>query len=137
MRRLSHCLLLATVIAAGAAACGTADPLVRPTPPSVTVTETFSGSFKANSAVTHPFVSQAAGTVTATLSAVTPAVNIGLSLGTWDGTVCTIVKANDNATPTAAISGDVTSAASLCVRLYDVGNVTDTLEYTVTVVHPG
>jgi hypothetical protein len=47
------------------------------------------------------------------------------------------VKANDNATPTAAISGEVTSAASLCVRIYDVGNVTDSLEYTVTVVHPG
>ena len=136
MRRVIHRLLIASLAAIGAAACGSSTTPTTPTTPAPTVTETFSGTINQNGAVTNPFIAAASGRITATLSAVDPAVNIGLSLGTWDGLACHVVVAADNAAVTAAITASVTSLSSLCVRVYDVGNITDPVAYTVTVAHP-
>ena len=61
---------------------------------------------------------------------------VGLSLGTWNGTSCQIVLANDKATQAAVVIGTASSAGSLCVRVYDVGNVADPITYEIQVVHP-
>jgi hypothetical protein len=142
MRRLIPGLLLLAVVSAGAAGCNdnnnntTVTPT--PTPPTTTVTEVFSGSLSTNGASTYPFSATAGGTVTVTLTTLSPdaTLPVGLSLGTWTGSACQVVIANDSAAQAAAISGTVTSAASLCVRVYDVGKVTSPVDYTVTVVHP-
>jgi hypothetical protein len=140
MRRSSHRLLLAFLVAAGAvgaAACGNSDTPTTPTTPAVTVTETFAGTLTLNGATTYPFVTLASGTITVTLTSIDPAVAIGVSLGTWNGTVCTLVKANDAAVVGASLTGTTSSAALLCVRVADAtGTLTDPVAYTVTVVHP-
>ena len=143
MRRLIPGLLVLAVVAAGAAGCNdnnnnntVTNPTPTPTP--TTVTETFSGSLNTNGATTFPFSATAGGTVTVTLTTLSPdaTLPVGLSLGTWTGSACQVVIANDNAAQAAAISGTVTSAASLCVRVYDVGKVTSPVDFTVTVGHP-
>jgi hypothetical protein len=142
MRRLIPGLLLLAVVAAGAAGCNdnnnTTVTNPTPTPTATIVTEVFSGSLNTNGATTFPFSATAGGTVTVTLTTLSPdaTLPIGLSLGTWTGSACQVVIANDNAAQTAAISGTVTSAASLCVRVYDVGKVTSPVDFTVTVGHP-
>jgi hypothetical protein len=144
MRRLIPGLLLLAVFATGTAACNNNDStstVTTPTTttPTATVTEVFSGTLNLNGASTYPFTATAAGTVTATLTTLTPdaTLPIGLSLGTWTGSACQVVIANDSAAQTAAISGTVTSAAALCVRVYDpAAKVTTASDFTVTIVHP-
>jgi hypothetical protein len=125
-----------------AGACGD-DNNTTPTTPttpivSETVTETFSGDLKVNGAATHVFLVSRVGTVTIQLTAIDPAGSpvFGVSLGTWNGTACQVVIANDAAALNATVTGNVTAATSLCARVYDAGKLTDPLTYTITVVHP-
>jgi len=91
-----------------------------------------------NGAATHVFLVSSLGTVTIQLTAIDPAGSpvFGLSLGTWNGTACQVVIANDAAALNATVTGNVTAATSLCARVYDAGKLTDPLTYTITVVHP-
>jgi hypothetical protein len=119
--------------------CGDDEPEtpISPTPPP-TVTENFSGSINQNGAMTHPFSTALAGTVTATLTTVSPnsATVIGMSLGTWNGAVCQIILANDKATQGTIVVGTVSTFGSLCLRMYDVGGLTQPTSYEVQIVHP-
>ena len=142
MRRLIPGLLLLGVLAMSGAACSddTTDPTpTNPTPsnPGTTVTEPpFTGTLRMNGAATYPFTATAGGTITATLTTLSGSENIGLSIGTWTGAACQVVIANDNAAQAATISGTVTAAASLCVRVYDPGRLTAPADFNVTIVHP-
>jgi hypothetical protein len=142
MRGSISTLLLLAALATGAAGCSDDTPTTPTTPTTpgtpLTFTETFTGAINTNGAATSPFTAKTGGTVTATLTTVTPdaTVVVGMSLGTWTGTACQVVISNDSAVQGAAISGTVTSAASLCVRIYDVGKVATPLNYTISVVRP-
>ena len=128
--------------ALASAACGDDTPTTTPTTPTtptpVTTTETFSGELKVNGASTYPFAVTAAGTTTVQLTTVDPAGSpaFGLSLGTWNGASCQVVIANDAAALNSIVTGNVSAATSLCARVYDAGNLTGPLTYTITVVHP-
>lgn len=133
-------LLLVIAVAGGVTACDDETP-TSPTTPPAPVTETFSGSVTQNGAQTHSFSTASSGTVTATLKEVTlpgGAASIGFSLGTLSGTSCLIALANDVATGGAVLTGTMTGAGNLCVRMYDVGTLAPALPatYTVEVVHP-
>ncbi|HXG88654.1 MAG TPA: hypothetical protein VNJ02_09990 [Vicinamibacterales bacterium] len=122
------------------AACGKEETPTSPTPATpTTITEVFSGTINRNGAATHAFSSQASGNLTATLTTLSPdsTLVVGLSIGTLNLTgVCSIVLAKDNATQSTAVNGGVSSLATLCVRIYDVGNITEPVSYVITVVHP-
>lgn len=126
---------------AGAAGCDntntTGSSVASTTTPSVTVTESFTGTVIAKGAVTFPFAVSAAGTVTAVYSAITPNSSqvLGLALGTWNGTSCGVIIANDAATTNVTVAGATTAAGNLCVRVYDVGKLTETQTFTLLVTH--
>lgn len=138
MRRLSLAFLSLTCLAAA----GCKDPLASLVAPtvSVTVTESFTGTLTLNGATSHPFTvtSTGGGEVTATLKAVGPdsAAVVGLGLGTWNGSSCQIIITNDRAVQTSSILGRATSTGSLCVRLFDVGQIGGPVDYEIEVVHP-
>ena len=139
MLRSSRLSMAVALLAVTVSACESDPPTTpSPTPTPAPTTETFSGSVSPNGAATFPFTVASAGTVTASLTTVQPdaTVALGLSLGTWNGTLCQIVLANDNALVGTVVTGAVASLGSLCVRVYDTGKVTGTMTYTVTVVHP-
>ena len=131
-------LLAACVL--GAAACSNAP--TTPTTPTLptTFTEVFTGTVNMNGGASHFFVSQSSGTVTATLTSLAPdaAQLVGFSLGTWTGTACQVVIANDKATTASAITGAVGGAGRLCARVYDIGTITGNspVSYELTVTHP-
>jgi hypothetical protein len=131
--------MLLPVLAAG---CGESilDQLTQPTAAPVIVTDTFTGTLTRNGATSHPFPISASsgGDVTATLKAVAPdaAAVVGLSLGTWNGTACQAVISNDRATAPVTLLGRATSTGTLCVRIFDVGTLTDAQAYEIEVVHP-
>ena len=141
MLRAMRAPLLAALLATGAAACESNNPTT-PDPPTTpsTTTETFSGSLNPNGAASFPFTVAAAGTITVTLTTVAPdaTVPIGLSLGTWNGTLCSVGSGlfNDNALQGAFVTGSASSLGSLCARVYDSGKVTGAMTYSLTVVHP-
>jgi hypothetical protein len=114
------------------------DPVtpVTPTPPP-TVTETFSGSVGKNGVSLHNFTTQASGTVTATLTTLSPdsELLVGMSIGTWNGTSCQLVIVKTDAKQSTVLTGGVSTLGSLCVTIYDVGNIVNPISYEITVVH--
>lgn len=129
-------------------ACGNTPVPTFPTVPTpTTVTVSFTSSLTVNGAVTYPFVASAQGLVTVTLKSVGPnaALAIGMSLGTWNATIgaCSVGTglANDSATQGAVLTASVSTAANLCVRVYDPGRPADAgsfpADVTVEIVHPG
>jgi hypothetical protein len=144
MRRLLPGILLLT-LTSGLAGCNKNNATTPTTPTTTTttttasVTETFSGTLNMNGGVTFPFTATAGGTITVTLTSLAPdaTLAIGLSLGTWTGSACQIVIANDAAAQTAVVTGTVSAAASLCARVYDTGRVPTTpVTFGVSIVHP-
>jgi hypothetical protein len=108
------------------------------TPDPVTVTETFSGSININGAATHTFFTSATGTVTATLTSLgdNPPEQVGFSIGTFAGANCSLLITNDKAVVTSVVAGVVTTlGGSLCVRIYDVGSLTESVPYEIRVEH--
>jgi hypothetical protein len=109
------------------------------TPDPVIVTDTFSGTININGAATHNVFTSATGVVSATLTSLgdNPPEKVGFSMGTLAGATCNVVLHNDNAVVTSNLTGTVaTLAGSLCVRVYDVGSLTESVSYTFTVTHP-
>ena len=152
MRRLFWRALLVVAVAGAAAGCDDNNNFSAPTgptsPPTV-VTETFSGTLVKNAAFTHPFTVTDAGDVSVfLLASVDPAhpdnnaIPIGVSLGTWNGVSCAVVIASDSIMPVntdnpsqGRLTGRATAAGNLCVRVYDVGNVSGSATYELLIDH--
>jgi hypothetical protein len=131
-------LLAVLLLAPLAAGCGGDDTPTTPTAPTpVAVTEQFTGDLNPNSGRTHPFIVQQAGAVIARLSALTPddTLTVGLSLGTWNGQVCQILLANDAALLNTSVTGNAQQTGQFCVRIYDVGKLTGSTDYSIDITH--
>ena len=59
-----------------------------------------------------------------------------MSLGTWNGIACQIVIANDKASSGTVVTGTASAIGNLCVRIYDIGEVSGTASYSISVFHP-
>lgn len=129
----------ALILLAASIACDDAGPTEPTDPtPAPTFTETFSGVLSRNGALTFPFAALASGTATATLNVVLPdnTVPLGFAMGTWNGTTCQAIITNDNALEFTQIAGTIGAAGLLCLRVYDIGRVATTVNFTVSVIHP-
>ncbi len=144
MQNITLRALLASLAVTLGACSGLIDELPT-TPDPVISTETFNGTLTLNGAQTHTFFTGATGTITATLTALTPQGEaapeyVGFSMGTQSGSTCNVVLANDRAVVTSIVTGTVsTLSGSLCMRIYDVGKLTretGSVDYTFTVSHP-
>jgi uncharacterized protein YceK len=138
MTRIFRLSLLVCAIALPG--CSSDDTPIGPDPtPVPTVTEEFDGELNRNGGRTHNFAVGANGTVSATLTTLAPdsEMEIGFSMGTWNTSACAIVIANDKAKQGTVVNGQVNSfGGNVCVRIYDVGNITENVTYKITVVHP-
>jgi hypothetical protein len=144
MRRSIRRALLLMLVAGIAVGCGDKNNSSTPTGPTTlptVLTETFSGTLNKNSAFTHPFAVGDAGDVSVFLTVSVDASNpdniipIGVSLGTWNGSACAVVIANDNVAQGSSITGRATAATNLCVRVYDVGFVPGSANYELLIDH--
>ena len=141
MRRASFLsLTLVAVLALTSVGCDSGENTpTTPTTPGPTVTETFAGTLTVNGAATFTFATTTTGIITATLRSIAPVATaqVGLAIGTWNGVSCTVQLVNDRITAGLAVTAQVNAAnASLCVRIYDVGQLTETATFEVVVVHP-
>jgi hypothetical protein len=129
--------LVATALTVGSAACGSDTP-TRPSDTTTPVTETFSSIVPWKGATSRSFTTAATGTVTLSLTSLGQDAAVGLALGLADG-------ANGQCAPTywvvtTAYAGRQISANAdagrYCFLVYDVGELTGQVSFTVTVVHP-
>ena len=108
----------------------TASPTPNPT------TETFTGSLGPGQKAVHPYTVNVAGTVYTTLTTLSGVDYIGVASGTWAGTTCTVGAHSENMRAGNSFGASVPSPQNLCTVVYDVGVITTTASYTVTVTHP-
>jgi hypothetical protein len=139
-------LSVLSALAATGFACQTSDPASTLTPvPAVPVpiTETFNGTVAVGQSDVHPFTVTISGTVSVTLTAAgpPPTITMGVGIGspTFTGSVTTCVLLTNGSTntppgPTPQLSGSLI-AGSYCIAVFDVGNETAPVGYTVTVTH--
>ena len=115
-----------------------ATPAPAPTP--VATTETFTGTVSVAGNDVHPFtVTAANGNLSVTLTAAGPPSTIfmGLGVGAYSGTTCTLISTGTITTQAgsaAQLSGTI-SAGSYCVMVFDVGNQSAPVTYTAVVTH--
>ena len=150
MNRAIHLRCSWLVLLAVTVACSEGIPdTTLPTTPTSNITEDVAGTLNPSGGVSHPFVvvSSTGGTVLATVTSVTlanpesvqaGALILGISLGTWNGVSCAVASGifNDFASTGSTVTGNVTASGAICVRVYDVGQLTENVNYTVQVVHP-
>jgi hypothetical protein len=139
MRHPVLVLLLATAVLTAAAGCGDDDEVTTPiTPTRPTVTETFSDRVTINGAQTHGFAATGSGRIDVTITSLSPnsAALVGLTLGTLNQLgACQVVISNDRATQGTIVSGNAAGAGTFCARVHDVGQLSEAVDYTLTVVH--
>ncbi len=131
--------MLALILVVAASACGSSGTSST-TAPTVTITDPFSGTVAVGSSDFHTFSASQSGQVAVTLTAAGPPATIvmGLAIGTPNGTTCTPLAGASISTAAGSspqLNGEV-SGGTLCVVVYDVGNETAPIAYSLTVAHP-
>lgn len=136
-RKFSRILPLVALLLT-ATACG--DDSNNPITPDLTpdVTESFQGVLTLNGTTVHPFTVIGPSQMQAQLVSLTPNPEkiIGMSLGTWNGSICQIVLDNP-----ATKQGDVVVGATqlvgsgdFCLRVYDANGSIDPAQFYVVLV---
>src|SRR5262245_50237971 len=129
------------------AACGgsssSSSTSTAPTP--TTFTETFNGTVGQGATdfgpadSPHHFTVHVPGNIDATLTDIQPltTITMGVGLGVWDATsnTCTLQLSSNAAKLNLTLSASVSVAGELCVGVFDVGNVSDSVTYTVVINH--
>jgi hypothetical protein len=135
---VSRYLLLAVALAT--AGCSSNEPQTPTTPTPVEIPEPdWTGTLTVNGAVILPFNAQDIGTVTAILSDLQPnneaTLDVGLDLGTWSGTSCTLKIANTQVGIGGGVVGFANGPGALCARIYDSGRLTEPVTFVVKITH--
>lgn len=142
--RPARLLVLACIVASAAACDNSGDPATTPTAPALLITESFSGTVDPTGSDFRMFtVGSPGGEVDVTLTAAGPPATIfmGLGVGTpaADSSSCTLDTRFSVAVPastTPQIGPLNAGPGTYCFKVFDVGNQTATINYTVTVAHP-
>ena len=142
---ISRSLLIALVIAVMCVACG--DDTT--TSPSTTTevargTEVFGGTLGVGNSQFYSFTVSQDGTTDVTLLSLRPVGSltstlttvVGLGLGTPSGTECALRSAVTTAPGLTKQITVTTNISTYCVKIADVGNLTNAVDYTVRILHP-
>jgi hypothetical protein len=131
------------LLAAGAlafSACGSASstsPTITPSPGLITTT--FTGTLAPRGAMYHLFTMQQPGEVDVTLTKTDPLATIVLGLGIAQTSagqcIPVLLLYNNSAQAGAVVSGTTSDIGPYCAAVYDIGNVADSVNYTLTVTH--
>ena len=125
-------LVLACGVAAG---CGD-DPVAAPIETPISIDEIFTGTVNVHGASSHTFVTERPGQAIVSLESLAPdsAAVVSLIFGTWNGSYCQVVFVKDDATTGTNMIGNA-SAGSFCVRVADIGLLTEATTYSIKVTH--
>ncbi|HVG55631.1 MAG TPA: hypothetical protein VM846_14430 [Vicinamibacterales bacterium] len=136
MRRLIPAFIFILTCAA-APGCGDDTPVAAPIEPPVEITETITGTVTILGANMHIFTTERAGEAQVQVDSLSPnsAAVVSLILGTWNGNNCQAVLIKDDATTGSSLLGTASAVGSFCVRVADIGRLTEPTSYTITITH--
>jgi hypothetical protein len=130
--------ILALVLGWSVVTVGCSDPVAPavPTPAIPTITDTFNGTLPILGRNTHQFTVQQIGGVTVSITGITPGASVGIGVGTPSGANCLLMQnLTAVASPNAQLSGTATITGTFCVSVFDVGNLVESVDYVVIVLH--
>ena len=113
-----------------------------PPPASTTATETFASNIAAGGLASKTFYASQPGTISVTLSSLTPSSTAGLAVGVpgLDGNGCNLnamLKTGPGSSPQFTLPVDT---APYCVRIFDAGGLATgangLASFSITIVHP-
>jgi len=141
----SRYLLLISLLSLATAGCtlgggGGSSSTTTPLAPTISATtETFTGTVDVGGSDTHNFnVAQSGGQVSITLTAAgpPPTIFMGVGVGTPSGSTCALIaQSPPSQAGTAAVLSGTAQAGAYCVVVFDIGNQTAQITYSVTVSH--
>jgi hypothetical protein len=99
-------------------------------------TENFAGNLAAGGIASYPFTVTVTGAYGLTLVSLSPqtTITMGLGVGQPTATGCGLVTYTNVAKIGTALSGSL-DPGSYCVSIYDLGNVTGTVDYSLSISH--
>jgi hypothetical protein len=133
--------ILATVLGLSLMTAACADPTAPPTPVPVAPTilePPITGTLLVLGSNVHQFTVNQVGGLQVTINSVVPSAAIGVGVGTPStatGTCLVLSGLTVVAGPGAQLSGTATVPGSFCINVYDVGNLVEPVNYTITVLH--
>ena len=115
----------------------TTDDTTPTTPTTSPVTETFSSQLVVGGSSSRSFTAAKAGTATVTLANAGAATKVGFGIGVPDvlGSGCLFTRSSETAVAGTSFSLPV-DAGTYCVRVYDIGALTSSVVFTITIVRP-
>jgi hypothetical protein len=138
---MKRALPILMCLAALAAGCQTEDPTATttiPTTPTNPTVQTFSGTVQVKGRDIKPFsVALSGGTLTVALTSASPSIAMGVGVGLWDGTTCSLLTNGSQTTlprPDPILQGTV-NGGDYCLQVFDAGSQTVAVTYTATVTH--
>lgn len=141
MKKIFAVILSATLLTTSTmstAACSDPTPPAAPTPVTPTVTETFTGTLGLAGNNSHLFTVSQVGGVRVSLTGVSPSAAVGIGVGTPStSTGACLLLGNLTAVggPSVQMSGTATVTGNFCLAVFDVGNLVESVTYTITVLH--
>ena len=141
MKRFFSCLTLLAACAACSGGSSSGPSTAPSSPPLAPTNDTFTGTVSVGGSDSHQFVVKLSnGLVSATLTAAGPPATIamGLAIGAVSGGTCTLIPNGSiiaSASATPQLSGTNFQSGTYCVAVFDVGNQTADINYSVTVAH--
>jgi hypothetical protein len=136
LKAMKHILAVVLGLALTASACSDPAPPLTPTPAPPTIPETFTGVVLPLGSSVNTFLVQRFGTITVSLTSVSPPASVGIGVGTPSGAGCLML---DNLTvvpgPNPQMTGTATVPGNFCVSVFDAGNLVEAVNYTVSVLH--
>lgn len=135
---MKYLAALALVLASMSLACGSDNGPSTPATPS-SIANSFNGTVDVGGSDVHNFTVTASSQVDVTLTAAAPpdGIIMGVGVGAPSGSPCTPfagASVSTSAGSSAQLAGQL-SPGSYCVVVFDVGNQTAPVSYTVVVVH--
>lgn len=108
-------------------------------PGAPTATETFASALALGGASAHTFSVSQAGTVSLTLTSVTPSTIVGIGIGI-PGAATPVCSLSSSQNTTARSTPQITilvDAGTYCAEVYDTGNLsTPAVLFSMTIAHP-
>jgi hypothetical protein len=136
-------LLVASALVAGGCSTSAANgsSTLPPAPSSPLVTENFAGTVQIGSSDFHTFTVTSSGfPITADLTTAGPpdTISMGLGVGTVVGGTCQLSSGGFTIAPASSTTPQLTGtipSGQYCLMVYDVGNQSGPITYTVVVLH--
>ncbi len=132
LRRHAAVAAILSLFAVSSAACGSGSTAPSP------VTESLGGVLSSAASAWHIFNTSGSGDVTVTLVSLSPlsSITVGVGIGIASGSTCNVQYTSEVFKVGTTWTTSLGAKGAYCVMIYDIGQVSQNVNYTLSVTHP-